>query len=339
MKVIKCFAMVLVFVLLATSGMAVAGTLDEVRARGVLTVGVNGGVAGFSMPDEKGVWKGLDVDTAKAAAAAVLGDANKVKYVALTAVQRLPALQSKEVDVLCRNTTITLTRETANGLNFAHVNYYDGQGFLIPKKLGVKSAKQLKGATVCTLPGTTTEMNAADFFRKNGMPWKPLVIDSNAELNKAFFANRCDVLTSDASQLAAIRSVAPNPDDYIILPEIISKEPLAPVVRHGDDQWYDIVNWTVMALIEAEELGITSRNVDDMSKSADPQIQRFLGVSPGYGKALGLDEKWAYNIIKQVGNYAEIFDRNVGPKTPLKLERGLNDLWTRGGLMYSFPFR
>jgi general L-amino acid transport system substrate-binding protein len=339
MKAIKYFAVVLVLVLLATGGMAVAGTLDEVRARGVLTVGVNGGVAGFSMPDEKGVWKGLDVDTAKAVAAAVLGDANKVKYVALTAVQRLPALQSKEVDVLCRNTTATLTRETVNGLNFAHVNYYDGQGFLIPKKLGVKSAKQLKGATVCTLPGTTTEMNAADFFRKNGMPWKPLVIDSNAELNKAFFAGRCDCLTSDASQLAAIRSVAPNPDDYTILPEIISKEPLAPVVRHGDDQWYDIVNWTVMATIEAEELGITSRNLDEMLKSTDPQIQRFLGVSPGYGKALGLDEKWAYNIIKQVGNYAEIFDRNVGPKTPLGLERGLNDLWTNGGIMYAIPFR
>ena len=339
MKVLKCITMVLVLGLLATGGMAVAGTLDEVRARGVLAVGVNGGVAGFSMPDEKGVWKGLDVDTAKAIAAAVFGDANKVKYVALTAVQRLPALQSKEVDVLCRNTTITLTRETANGLNFAHVNYYDGQGFLISKKKKVKTAKGLKGATVCTLPGTTTEMNAADFFRKNRMEWKPVVIDSNAELNKAFFAGRCDVLTSDASQLAAIRSVAPNPDDYMILPEIISKEPLAPVVRHGDDQWYDIVNWTVMALIEAEELGITSKNVDEMLQSTDPQIQRFLGVSPGMGKALGLDEKWAYNIVKQVGNYGEVFDRNVGPKTPLKLERGLNDLWTRGGLMYSYPFR
>jgi general L-amino acid transport system substrate-binding protein len=291
------------------------------------------------MPDEKGVWRGLDVDTAKAVAAAVFGDANKVKYVALTAVQRLPALQSKEIDVLCRNTTVTLTRETVNGLNFVHVNYYDGQGFLIPKKLNVKSAKQLRGATVCVLPGTTTEMNAADYFRKNGMPWKPLVIESNTELNKAFFAGRCDVLTSDASQLAAIRSVAPNPDDYIILPEIISKEPLAPVVRHGDDQWYDIVNWTVNALIEAEELGITSKNVDEMLKSTDPQIQRFLGVSPGYGKALGIDEKWAYNIIKQVGNYAEVFDRNVGPRTPLKLERGLNDLWSRGGLMYPYPFR
>jgi len=330
--------MVLVLLLLGT-GMAVAGTLDEVRAKGVLTVGVNGGVAGFSMPDEKGVWKGLDVDTAKAIAAAVFGDAGKVKYIALTAVQRLPALQSKEIDVLCRNTTVTLTRETTNGLNFAHVNYYDGQGFLIAKKKKINTAKKLKGATVCTLPGTTTEMNAADFFRKNGMPWKPVVIDSNAELQKAFFAGRCDVLTSDASQLAAIRSVAPNPDDYIILPEIISKEPLAPVVRHGDDQWYDIVNWTVNALLEAEELGITSKNLDEMLKSTDPQIQRFLGVSPGYGKALGLDEKWAYNIIKQVGNYGEVFDRNVGPKTPLKLERGLNALWSKGGLMYPYPFR
>jgi general L-amino acid transport system substrate-binding protein len=339
MKVIKCFSVLLVLMLLATGSMAVAGTLDEVRSRGVLVVGVNGGVAGFSMPDEKGVWKGLDVDTAKAIAAAVLGDAEKVKYVAVTAVQRLPALQSKEIDVLCRNTTVTLTRETVNGLNFAHVNYYDGQGFLIPKKKKINTAKKLKGATVCTLPGTTTEMNAADFFRKNGMPWKPVVIESNVELNKAFFAGRCDVLTSDASQLAAIRSIAPNPDDYIILPEIISKEPLAPVVRHGDDQWYDIVNWTVNALLEAEELGITSKNLDEMLKSTDPQIQRFLGVSPGYGKALGLDEKWAYNIIKQVGNYGEVFDRNVGPKTPLKLERGLNALWSKGGLMYPYPFR
>lgn len=337
MKVFKCFTMVLM--LLAAGSMSVAGTLDEVRAKGVVVVGVNGGVFGFSMPDEKGVWKGLDVDTGKAIAAAVLGDANKVKYVALTAVQRLPALQSKEIDVLCRNTTITLTRETVNGLNFAHPNYYDGQGFLIHKKMGVKNAKQLKGATVCVLPGTTTEMNVADFFRKNGMPWKPVVIEQTAELSKAFFAGRCDSLTSDASQLAAHRSVAPNPDDYIILPEIISKEPLAPVVRHGDDQWYDIVNWVVMALIEAEELGITSKNVDEMLKSTDPQIQRFLGVSPGMGKALGLDEKWAYNIVKQVGNYGEVFERNVGPKTPLKLERGLNDLWTRGGLMYSYPFR
>ncbi|MDH4266981.1 MAG: amino acid ABC transporter substrate-binding protein [Deltaproteobacteria bacterium] len=340
MKAIKCFAMILVLAFFTTAGMALAGeTLNAVKARGQLIAGVNGGVFGFSMPDEKGVWKGLDVDTAKAIAAAIFGDANKVKFVALTAVQRLPALQSKEIDVLCRNTTQTLTRETVNGLNFVHVNYYDGQGFLVPKKLGLKSAKELKGATVCVLPGTTTEMNAADFFRRNRMQWKPVVIEQTAELSKAFFAGRCDCLTSDASQLAAHRSVAPNPDEYIILPEIISKEPLAPVVRHGDDEWYDIVNWTILALIEAEELGITSKNLDEMLKSTDPQVQRFLGVTPGYGKALGLDEKWAYNIIKQVGNYGEIFDRNVGPKTPLRLERGLNDLWTRGGLMYAAPFR
>lgn len=339
MKINKACVVIVALAMLAAAGVATAGTLDEVRARGYLIAGVNGGVFGFSMPDKKGVWKGLDVDTAKAIAAAVFGDADKVKFVALTAVQRLPALQSKEIDVLCRNTTQTLTRETVNGLNFCHVNYYDGQGFLIPKKLGIKSAKELGGATVCVLPGTTTEMNAADFFRKNRISWKPVVIEQTAELSKAFFAGRCDCLTSDASQLAAHRSVAPNPDDYVLLPEIISKEPLCPVVRHGDDQWYDIVNWATMALIQAEEFDIASKNVDEMLKSNDPQIQRFLGVTPGSGKALGIDEKWAYNIVKQVGNYGEIFDRNVGPNTPLALERGLNDLWTRGGIMYSAAFR
>jgi len=339
MKFLKVVVAVLVLLFLATSGMAFAGTLDEVRAKGFVTVGVNGGVFGFSMPDDKGVWKGIDVDTAKAIAAAIFGDAEKIKFVAVTAVQRLPALQSKEIDVLCRNTTATLTRETVNGLNFAHVNYYDGQGFMVSKKSGIKSAKDLKGATVCVLPGTTTEMNAADFFRKNGMTWKPVVIVQNTELNKAYFSGRCDTLTSDVSQLAAHRSVAPNPDEHIILPEIISKEPLAPVVRHGDDQWFDIVNWTVMAMIEAEESGITSKNVDEMLKSTDPNIQRLLGVTPGMGKALGLDEKWAYNIIKLVGNYGEIFERNVGKNTPLKLERGLNELWTKGGIMYALPIR
>jgi general L-amino acid transport system substrate-binding protein len=329
-------AMALVFVL---GGMASAGTLDEVRSKGFVQVGVNGNVFGFSMPDEKGVWKGLDADTGRAVAAAVFGDANKVKFVALTAVQRLPALQSKEIDVLCRNTTQTLTRETTNGLNFCHPNYYDGQGFLISKKLGVKSAKELEGATVCVLPGTTTEMNAADYFRANGMTWKPVVIENTAELNKAFFAGRCDVLTSDASQLAAQRSVSPNPAEYILLPEIISKEPLAPVVRHGDDQWFDIVNWTVMALIQAEEFGINSKNIDEMLKTQNPGIKRFLGVTPGMGKALGLDDNWVYNIIKQVGNYGEIYERNVGPNTSLGLDRGLNALWTNGGIQYASPFR
>lgn len=321
------------------AAVAVGRTLDTVKARGYLIAGVNGGVFGFSMPNDKGEWEGLDVDTAKAIAAAVFGDATKVKYVPLTAVQRLPALQSKEIDVLCRNTTQTLTRETTNGLNFVSVNYYDGQGFLVPKALNVKSAKELDGATVCVLPGTTTELNAADYFRGNGMQWKPVVIENTAELNKAFFAGRCDCLTSDVSQLAAQRSVAPNPDDYMILPEVISKEPLAPVVRHGDDQWYDVVNFVVNALIEAEELGVTSQNIDEKMASDAPQVQRFLGVTPGMGQALGLDENWAYNLIKQVGNYGEIFERNVGPNTRLALERGLNALWTQGGLMYATPFR
>ncbi|MGA6926390.1 MAG: amino acid ABC transporter substrate-binding protein [Desulfosarcina sp.] len=329
-------AMIAVFVLI---GSAWAGTLDDVKAKGFVQVGVNGDLYGFGKPDEKGVWRGLDVDTGRAVAAAVFGDAEKIKYTPLTAVTRFTALQSGEVDVLCRNATRTLSRETALGLNFVQVNYYDGQGFLIPKSLGVKSAKELDGAAVCVLPGTTTELNVADYFRSTGMKMKPVVIENTAELAQAFFAGRCDCLTSDASQLAGTRAVAPNPDDYIILPEIISKEPLAPAVRHGDDQWYDVVNFSVLALINAEELGITSKNVDDMLKSNDPKIQRFLGVSPGNGKALGLDEKFAYNIIKQVGNYGEIFERNVGKDTPLNIERGLNALWTDGGLMYSPPFK
>ncbi len=340
MKRMGMFFVTAVMVLFLVAGTAFAGeTLDAIKARGHLIAGVNGSVYGFSMPDDKGVWKGLDVDTAKAIAAAVFGDAEKVKFTALTAVQRLPALQSKEIDVLCRNTTQTLTRETKNGLNFTHVNFYDGQGFLVPKKLGVKSAKELGGATVCVLPGTTTEMNAADFFRSNNLQWKPVVIEQTSELNKAFFAGRCDCLTSDASQLAAHRAVAPNPEEYMLLPEIISKEPLAPVVRHGDDQWYDIVNFAVMALINAEEMGITSQNVDEKLKSKDPKVQRLLGVTGGMGKALGLDDRWVYNIIKQVGNYGEIFERNVGKNTKLGLDRGLNGLWTRGGIMYAAPFR
>jgi general L-amino acid transport system substrate-binding protein len=340
MKLFKLCVVVVAILAIATSGVALAGeTLNTVKKRGVIIAGVNGGVFGFSKPDDRGIWRGLDVDTARAIAAAVLGNADKVKYVPLTAVQRLPALQAKEIDVLVRNTTQTLTRETANGLNFAHVNFYDGQGFLVPLILGVRSAKELNGATVCVLPGTTTELNLADYFRATGMEFKPVVIENTAELSRAFFAGRCDVLTSDLSQLAAHRATAPNPADYVLLPEVISKEPLAPVVRHGDDQWYDIVNWTVMALIQAEELGITSINVDKALKSKNPRVQRFLGVIPGMGKALGLDDKFAYNIVKQVGNYGQIFERNVGVNTPLELRRGLNDQWFRGGLMFSPPFR
>ncbi len=319
---------------------ALAGeTLDAVKARGYLSVGVNGGLFGFGMPDEKGVWGGLDVDTGRAIAAAIFGDPEKIRYVTLTTQTRFTALQSKEVDVLCRNATRTLTRETDLGLNFVTVNYYDGQGFLVPKKLGVKSAKELSGASVCTLPGTTTEQNLADFFRANKLTMKPVVIEQNLELNKAFFAGRCDVLTSDASQLAGIRSVAPNPEDYVILPDIISKEPLGPVVRHGDEQWRDIVDFCVLAMIAAEDMEVTSKNVDEMLKSNDPNIQRFLGVTPGNGKALGLDEKWAYNIVKTVGNYGEVFERNVGEKTKLGLKRGLNAQWKDGGLMYAPPFK
>ena len=338
MKISK--VIVISAILIAVSiAVAVAGTLQDVKAKGYISVGVNEGLFGFSKPDEKGVWRGLDVDTARAVSVAVFGAPDKIKWVPLTAKTRFTALQSGEIDLLTRNATRTLTRETALGLNFVHTNYYDGQGFLIPKKLGVKSAKELDGATVCVLPGTTTELNAADYFRANNMKMKPVVIESTPELAKAYFAGRCDCLTSDASQLAGTRAVAPNPDDHMILPEIISREPLGPAVRHGDDQWYDIVDFATMAMIEAEFLGISSKNVDQMLKSQDPKIQRFLGVSEGNGNALGLDEKWAYNIVKMVGNYAEVFERNVGKNTPLKLERGLNALWTDGGLMYTPPFK
>jgi general L-amino acid transport system substrate-binding protein len=337
MKLVKLCLVLLAII--ALTGTAMAGTLEDVRAKGFIQAGVNGDLFGFGKPDEKGVWRGLDVDTARAIAAAVFGDADKVKYTPLTAKTRFTALQSGEIDVLTRNCTVTLGRDTDLGLDFVQVNYYDGQGFLIPKKLGVTSAKQLDGATVCVLPGTTTELNVADYFRASKMSMKPVVIENTAELAKAFFAGRCDCLTSDASQLAGTRAVAPNPKDYIILPEIISKEPLAPAVRHGDNKWKDIVNWSVLAMIEAEELGITSQNVDEMLKSTDPKIMRFLGVTEGNGKALGLDEKWAYNIVKQVGNYGEVFERNVGVNTPLGIERGLNALWTNGGLMYSPPFK
>ncbi len=336
---------VLIFcVLLSTaSGLLLAGngdTLKAVKAKGYIQVGVNGDLFGFGKADQNGVWKGLDVDTAKAIAVAVFGDLNnRLRYTPLTAKTRFTALQSKEIEVLTRNCTQTLGRDTALGLDFVQVNYYDGQGFMVPKSLGVKNASELSGATVCVLPGTTTELNAADYFRSNNMKWKTVTIENTAELSQAFYAGRCDVLTSDASQLAGIRASAPNPAKYAILPEIISKEPLAPAVRHGDNSWKDIVNYAVLAMINAEELGITSKNVDEMLKSKDPKIKRFLGVTPGNGKALGLDEKFAYNIIKQVGNYGEVFERNVGVNTPLGIERGLNALWTNGGLMYSPPFK
>lgn len=315
-------------------------TFDKVKQAGTLVCGVSTGLAGFSQPDNQGHYTGLDVDVCRALAAALFGDANKVKYVPLTAQQRFTALQSGEIDILSRNTTWTLQRDAELGINFAPVVYYDGQGFMVPKKLNVKSAKELNGATVCVQPGTTTELNLADYFRTNHMTFKPLVIEKLDEVVAAYFSGRCDVFTTDRSGLAAIRTGrAPNPDDQVILPEVISKEPLAPAVRQGDDQWHDIVDWVVYALIEAEEKGITSKNLDEMLKSDDPDIKRMLGVTPGMGKALGIDEKWAYNAVKAVGNYGEIFDRNVGKDSPLKLDRGINNLWTHGGLMYAMPIR
>jgi general L-amino acid transport system substrate-binding protein len=330
--------------LIGVAGTAHAGKdLDAVKARGQLICGIATGVAGFAQQDDKGKWLGLDIDVCRAVSAAIFGDAEKVKYVPTTAQQRFTALQSGEVDMLSRTTTYTLTRDTALGLEFTGINYYDGQGFMVPKKLGVKSAKELNGATVCVQPGTTTELNLADYFRANKMTFKPVVIEKVDEIRAAFFSGRCDVYTTDASSLAATRAAnVPPPqtiDDYVILPEIISKEPLGPVVRHGDNQFADIVRWALYAMVEAEEHGITSKNVDEMLKSDNPSIKRILGVTPGMGKALGVDEKWAYNIVKQVGNYGEVFDRNLGPNTVLKIPRGMNTPWRDGGMLYAPPIR
>ena len=312
-------------------------TFDAVRSKGYVQCGVNTGVAGFSAPDSKGVYRGIDVDLCRAVAATVFGDANKVRYTGLTAQQRFTALQSGEVDLLARNTTWTITRDTSLGLNFVGVNYYDGQGFMVPKKLNVKSAKQLNGATVCVQPGTTTELNLADYFRANRMSFKPVVIEKLEEVVNAYFAGRCDVYTTDHSGLIATRaSRAPKPEEHIILPEIISKEPLGPAVRHGDDRWFDIVKWSMFAMLEAEEMGLSSKNIDQQASSTNPAIQRVVGSTGDVGKMLGIDNKWAYNIIKQVGNYGESFDANL---KPLGFERGLNRLWNQGGLMYAPPIR
>jgi general L-amino acid transport system substrate-binding protein len=324
------------------SGHALAGKdLDAVKARGVLICGVAaGGLAGFMLADSQGKWKGLDVDICRAVAAAIFGDSEKVKYTPVSAQQRFTALQSGEVDMLSNNTTWTLTRDTALGLDFTGITYYDGQGFMVNKKLGVKSAKELNGATVCVPSGSTTELNLADYFRANRMTLKPVVFDDIDQIRGAFFAGRCDVYTGDRVRLYATRAAnAPNPDDYVILPEIISKEPLGPVVRHGDNQFADIVRWAQYAMIEAEEYGITSKNVDEMLNSENPSIKRILGVTPGMGKALGVDERWVYTIVKQVGNYGEAFERNLGMASPLKIDRGLNKLWTEGGILYAPPIR
>lgn len=327
-------------VMFAAMSMAHAGTLEVVQKRGEVQCGVTTGFAGFSAPDAKGEWQGLDVDLCKAVAAATLGDASKFKAVPLNSQQRFTALQSGEIDLLARNTTVTQQRDTALGAIAAGINFYDGQGFLVPKSLGVKSAKDLDGASVCMQTGTSNENTMADWARANNVKYKPVVIEQFNEVVNAFAAGRCDVFTTDASGLASIRiSKLTKPDDYQVLPEIISKEPLGPFVRQGDDPWLNVVKWTLQAMIGAEELGITSKNVDEQLKSTNPNVLRLLGVTAGAGKNLGLDEKWAYNIIKQVGNYGESFERNVGQGSPLKIQRGLNAQWTDGGLMYALPVR
>ncbi len=325
----------------AAPGAFAGATFDAVKNRGEVVCGVHTGLYGFSAPDDRGQWSGIDVDVCRSVAAAMFGDASKVRYVPLSAQARLTALQSGEVDILSRNTTWTLTRDTANGLNFAGVNYYDGQGFMAPTELGVSSAEELDDATICVQTGTTTEKNLADWFRAKGKAFRPVTIEKYEEVTAAYLAGRCDAITSDASQLAAIRANdTPNPEDHVILPEIISKEPLGPSVRHGDDQWFDLVKWSLYATIEAEEAGVTSANVEDLkANSTDPNIQRLLGVSPGMGEALGVSEDWAFNIIKQVGNYGEIYKRTVGEDSKLGLPRGYNALWTEGGLMYAPPIR
>jgi general L-amino acid transport system substrate-binding protein len=317
-----------------------AGTLDEVKKKGFIRCGVSQGVPGFSNPDAKGAWTGLDVDVCRAVSAAIFGDPDKVKYTPLSAKERFTALQSGEIDVLSRNTTWTLVRDTSLGLNFTGVTYYDGQGFMVRKSLNVKSAKQLNGASVCVSIGTTTELNLADYFRANNMTYKPVVYEKADEVLAAYDNGRCDVYTTDRSGLAAQRIKLKNPDEHVVLPEIISKEPLGPVVRHGDDAWFDIVKWALYAMLEAEEYGVNSENVDQMkANSKDPVVKRLLGLEGDMGKSLGVGNEWAYNIIKKVGNYGESYARNVGPSTPLKLERGANALWKDGGLQYPMPVR
>jgi len=333
------FGTILALAVILAAQSASAQTLQTVKDRGILNCGANGTLAGFGLPDAQGNWTGLDVDVCRAIAAAIFNDASKVKFVPLSAKDRLTALQSGEVDVLVRNTTWTLSRDTSLGLNFTGVDYYDGQGFMVRKALKVNSALELNGASVCVQQGTTTELNLADFFRAHNMQLKSVTFATANEAVKAYDAGRCDAYTSDASGLYAERLRLSNPNDHIVLPEIISKEPLGPAVRHGDDQWFDIVKWVLFAMLNAEELNITQNNVDEMVKSGNPEIRRFVGTEGNYGEQLGLTKDWAVRIIKLVGNYGESFERNVGQGSPLKIDRGLNKLWSKGGVQYAPPIR
>lgn len=337
----KTASLILAILLSALCSPAFAGkTLDGIKQRGQIACGVSTGVVGFSSADSKGEWRGLDVDICRAIAAAVLGDANKVRWVPLSTQQRFTALQSGEVDILSRSTTWSLTRDAAMGLHFAGVTYYDGQGFLVARKTRIKSAKELKGAEICVQTGTTSEKNLNDYFRAQGVKVKAVVFDKFEAALKAFLSGRCQAYTTDASALAFIRSTETSrPDDYLILPEIISKEPLGPVVRRGDDEWFAIVKWVINALIEAEELGVTQAKVDELKNSGDPAVQRLLGISEDLGKSLGLDREWAARAVRATGNYGEIFARNVGPDSALNLPRGINSLWNKGGILYAPPLR
>ena len=324
---------------LTMSSMASAATLDDVKAKGFVQCGVSQGLPGFSNADDSGNWTGLDVDLCRAVAAAVFGDGSKVKFTPLSAKQRFTALSSGEVDILSRNTTWTMTRDTQLGLNFAGVNYYDGQGMMVPKALGATSAMELDGANICTNTGTTTELNITDYFRTNNMSFNLVAFEKADEVVAAYDAGRCDVYTTDRSGLAAQRGKLTNPDAHVVLPEIISKEPLGPVVRQGDDQWFNIVRWTLNALINAEEMGVTAANAMEMAGSDNPALKRLLGTEGNFGAELGLSNDWAKNAIMAVGNYGESYERNVGPNTPLKLARGVNALWNQGGIMYAAPLR
>jgi general L-amino acid transport system substrate-binding protein len=316
-----------------------ADTLETVKSRGVLNCGANGQLPGFGLPDAQGNWTGFDVDYCRAIAAAIFNDPTKVKYVPLTAKDRFTALQSGDVDVLIRNTTWTSSRDTQLGLNATATNYYDGQGFIVRKSLKVNSALELGDASVCVQQGTTTELNLADYFRANRMRLKPVVFATLDETTKAYDSGRCDALTTDASGLYSVRPKLAKPDDHVVLPEIISKEPLSPFVRHGDDQWFDIVRWVHFAMLNAEELNVSKANVDEQMKSDSPEIKRLLGTEGNFGEQFGLTKDWAYRIVKHVGNYGDVFERNLGQGSPLKITRGLNALWTKGGIQYAPPVR
>ncbi len=324
---------------LAQTSAQAGPTLTAIRAKGVVDCGAHPGAPGFGVTDSRGIYQGLEADTCRAVAAAIFGDGSRVRFSVVTSAARLPALQSGQIDLLPRTTTWTQSRDTANGLNFTATTFYDGQGFLVRRAAGVQRAVQLDGATICVTSGTTNELNLADWARTNRIRIRPVVFEQNDETRIAYESGRCDAFSTDASQLAGVRSALPRPDEHVVLADIISKEPLAPAVRHGDDQWFDIVRWTIYALIEAEELGVTQANVEEMLRNERPEIRRLLGQSGDHGPFMGLDRRWAYNAIRAVGNYGEIFERHLGRGSPIGLPRGLNDLWTRGGLMYAPPIR